>query len=180
MIQQCYSYKVMCHGAVVVGFDYWHGGPEERDVVFDCRLNHGLMDLVIDFWDLTGWGQEHYWRDIKSTDLKQVWLRTVAERPFSLYDARTIGARVLLFTLAASWATFIREQNWFGTPFSTIFSSRHCWAWESIRRISMLIIAGLMSKLGMWVNVSFRRFKRPEEENKKLVWGKKTSDLNPF
>lgn len=97
MIQQCYSYKVMCHGAVVVGFDYWHGGPEEWDIVFDCRLDHGLMDLVIDFWDLTGGGQERYWKDIKTTDLKQMWLRTVAERPFSLYDARTIGARVAIY-----------------------------------------------------------------------------------
>lgn len=42
----------MGHGAVVVGFDLCHGGPEQWHVVFNWHLDHGLVDLVVDFCDL--------------------------------------------------------------------------------------------------------------------------------
>lgn len=40
----------------MVGLDLRHGGPEQRDIVFDWRLDHGLVDLVVDFRDLAGKG----------------------------------------------------------------------------------------------------------------------------
>lgn len=33
----------------MVGFDLRHGGPEQWDIVFDWHLDHGLVDLVVDF-----------------------------------------------------------------------------------------------------------------------------------
>lgn len=48
----------MGHGAVVVGLHQRHGGPEDRDVVFNWHLDHGLVYLVVDFCHLherRGW-----------------------------------------------------------------------------------------------------------------------------
>lgn len=61
MVEQRWGYKVVCHGAVVVGFDLRHGGPEERDIVSDWCLDHGLVDLVVDFWDLASKERWSYW-----------------------------------------------------------------------------------------------------------------------
>lgn len=52
VVQERWCYKKVCHGAVVVGFNLRHSGPEERDIVFNRSLDHGLVDLVVDFWDL--------------------------------------------------------------------------------------------------------------------------------
>lgn len=54
VVQERWGHKEVRHGAVMVGFDLGHGGPEQWDIVFDWRLDHGLVDLVVDFWDLAG------------------------------------------------------------------------------------------------------------------------------
>ena len=69
VVEQGWGYKIVCHGAVVVGFDLRHGGPEQWDIVFDWRLDHGLMDLVVNFRDLAGKGRQSYWEDNNSTDV---------------------------------------------------------------------------------------------------------------
>lgn len=52
VVQESRGYKKVGHGAVVVGFDLRHSGPEQRDVVFNWHLDHGLVDLVVDFCHL--------------------------------------------------------------------------------------------------------------------------------
>lgn len=59
VVQQRHCHKVMRHGAVVVGFHLSHGGPEQRHVVFELRLDHALMDLIVDFCHLAGKRRHH-------------------------------------------------------------------------------------------------------------------------
>ena len=48
MVQQRRGQEVVGQGAVVVGLHLAHGRPEQRHVVLDGRLHHGLVHLVVD------------------------------------------------------------------------------------------------------------------------------------
>lgn len=72
VVQQSRGHEEVGHGAVVVGFNLRHGGPEQWDVVFNWHLDHGLVDLVVDFRDLNERRASSYQENVLKT-LYRLW-----------------------------------------------------------------------------------------------------------